>query len=190
VNARNGPRATLFGTGTYAGRTLEDVAQSRGLPFEEVLLELGPEGGEAAYFVMDDAVVAKLLGDPFVMIGTDGGGGGRHPRGYGSFARVLEDFVGKRGAPSLGEAIRKMTALPARTLGLEGERGCLRAGCAADLLVFAPSEVRARADFTAPYRLAEGMRLVIVNGVIEREGSRAMPERGGRALRFRHGPAR
>jgi N-acyl-D-amino-acid deacylase len=184
VEKRNGPEATLFGTGEYTGKTLADVARARGVPFEEILLELGPNGGEAAYFVMDDAVVAALLMDPFAMIGTDGGGGGRHPRGYGTFARVIEEFVEKRRALSLEEAVRKMAGLPARTLGLEGDRGCVRAGCAADLVVFVPSAIKARADWGAPYRVAEGMKIVMVGGVIEREGGVPTAGRGGRALRF------
>ena len=61
VERRNGPAATLFGTGDFAGQTLLEVAQRRKMPFEEVLLMLGPDGGEAAYFVMDEAVVARLF---------------------------------------------------------------------------------------------------------------------------------
>jgi len=184
VTRRNGPEATLFGTGELAGKTLAQAARERGVPFEDLLIELGPNGAEAAYFVMDEAVMERLFLDPFVMIGTDGGGGSPHPRGHGSFARVLEALVRERGLLSLEEAVRKMAALPARTLRLEGERGCVRAGCAADLLVFAPSEVRTRADYRAPRRLAEGMRFVIVNGAIAREAGRPTAARTGRALRF------
>ena len=154
------------------------------MPFEEILFKLGPNGAEAAYFVMDDAVVTRLFMDPFVMIGTDGGGGGRHPRGYGAFARVIEDLVQKRNLVSLEEAIRKMTGLPAKTLGLDGKRGCLQAGCFADILVFAPEDIHERASFVAPHRLASGMRYVIVGGVVERENEKATRGRGGKALRF------
>jgi N-acyl-D-amino-acid deacylase len=189
VEARNGPEATLFGTGEYAGKTLAEVARARGLPFEEVLAELGPTGAEAAYFVMDEAVVARLFADPFVMAGTDGGGGGRHPRGYGAFSRILEELVEKRHVVPLEEAVRKMSSLPARALGLPEDRGDLRAGTAADVLVFAPNEIHARADWTSPHRLAEGMRLVVVGGVIEREGGRPTSGRGGRALRFAGSPS-
>ncbi|UQA56075.1 N-acyl-D-amino-acid deacylase family protein [Polyangium aurulentum] len=183
VTQRNGPEATLFGTGAWAGKTLAQAARARNVPFEDLLVELGPNGAEAAYFVMDEALVARLFKDPFVMVGTDGGGGGRHPRGYGAFARVVEEYVKNQTLVSLEEAVRKMSALPASTLRLEGDRGCLRAGCAADLLVFTPSKIRARADWGAPHRLAEGMQLVVVGGVIEREGGKITAGRGGRALR-------
>ncbi|MDI3288558.1 amidohydrolase family protein [Polyangium sp. 15x6] len=184
VEKRNGPKAMLFGTGAFAGRTLEEVAAARRVPFEDILIDVGPDGAEAAYFVMDEAVVARLFVDPFVMVGTDGGGGGRHPRGFGAFARVIEELVEKQQLVSLEEAVRKMSDLPARTLGLEGERGCAREGCGADLLVFSPGEIHERATFTAPHRLAEGMRFVVVGGVVEREGGKATAGRGGRALRF------
>jgi N-acyl-D-amino-acid deacylase len=183
VMKRNGPEATLFGTGDLAGKTLAEVARARGAPFERVLFELGPNGGAAAYFVMDDALETRLLLDPFVSIGTDGGGGDPHPRSHGSFTRVIEDLVEKRGALSLEEAIRKMTSLPAHALGLDGDRGCLKAGCAADVDVFVPEDLHTRADFLKPKILAEGMRAVIVNGVLEREGADVVRAHGGRALR-------
>ena len=184
VDKRNGPEATVFGTGPHAGKTLAAVAKEQGVPFERVLIDLGPNGAEAAYFVMDEAVVERLYLDPFVMVGTDGGGGGRHPRGFGAFARILDEYVGKRQLLSLEEAVRKMTALPAQTLGLSGDRGCLASGCAADLLIFDPANVRVRADFSAPHRLATGMRFVLVNGVVERESERETTARVGKALRF------
>jgi N-acyl-D-amino-acid deacylase len=188
VEKRNGPEATVFGTGPYAGKTLAAVAKEQGVPYERVLLDLGPNGAEAAYFVMDEAVVERLYLDPFVMVGTDGGGGGRHPRGFGAFARILDEYVGKRQLLTLEEAVRKMTSLPAQTLGLSGDRGCLGAGCAADVLIFDPADVRVHADFRTPHRLATGMRFVLVNGVIERENERATNGREGRALRFRGKP--
>jgi N-acyl-D-aspartate/D-glutamate deacylase len=184
VDKRNGPEATVFGTGPHTGKTLAAVAKERGVPFENVLIDLGPNGAEAAYFVMDEVVVQHLFSDPFVTVGTDGGGGARHPRGFGTFAKIIEDFVGKRHVVSIEEAVRKMAGLPAKTLGLSGDRGCLAAGCAADVVVFDPSSVHARADFSAPHKLATGMRFVIVGGVVEREGERAIPGRGGKALRF------
>lgn len=184
IEKRNGPEATVFGTGPYAGKSLAAVAKEQGVPFERVLLDLGPNGAEAAYFVMDEAVVERLYVDPFVMLGTDGGGGGRHPRGFGAFARIIDDYVGKRQLLSLEEAVRKMTSLPAETLGLSGSRGCVATDCAADVLVFDPTNVRVRADFSAPHRLATGMRFVIVNGIVERDNERETQGRGGKALRF------
>jgi len=187
VEKRNGPLATVFGSGPYAGKTLAAVAKEQGVPFERVLLDLGPNGAEAAYFVMDEAVVERLYADPFVMIGTDGGGGGRHPRGFGAFAKILDDYVRQRHVVTLEESVRKMTSLSAAALGLSGDRGCLAAGCAADMLIFDPEAVRVHADFHAPHRPATGMRFVLVNGIIERENERATNARAGKALRF-HSP--
>src|SRR5690606_23183047 len=183
VAQRNGPDATLFGTGPHAGKTLAAAARDRGVPFEDVLVELGPSGASAAYFVMDEALQERLLLDPHVMVGSDGGGGGAHPRGAGTFARVLEEMVGARGALPLAEAVRRMTGLPARTLRLDRDRGRVAPGLVADLLVFDPSEVHARATFTDPRRPASGMRHVVVAGeVVVRDGRRTAA-RPGRALR-------
>lgn len=163
VLARNGPGATLFGTAPYAGKTLAEVAAEQGRPFEEVLLDIGPGGASGAYFVMDEALQGRLLEDPHVMICSDGSPTMHHPRAYGSFPKIIEQYVQQEQRFSLAEAVRKMTSLPARTLGLKN-RGLLKAGYHADLLVFDPQKVKARATFSEPHQLAEGMEWVVVNG--------------------------
>lgn len=163
IMSRNGPEATLFGTEPYAGKTLAQVAAEQGRAFEEVLLDIGPGGASGAYFVMDEALQARLLEDPHVMICSDGSPAMHHPRGYGSFAKIIEQYVQEGQRFSLAEAVRKMTSLPAESLGLEG-RGLIREGYRADLLVFDPRKVKARATFSEPHQLAEGMDWVIVNG--------------------------
>lgn len=183
VEKRNGPSALLFGDGRYAGRTLADVADDGPTPFEDILLGLGPSGGSAAYFVMDDDLQSALLLDPDVAIGSDGGGGSAHPRGAGSFAKFIEEYVVTRRALPLEAAVRKMTAIPAHVLGLDGRAGCVRAGCAANVLVFEPSAVHARATYAEPRALAKGMRFVIVRGAIEIDHDRATRVHKGRALR-------
>ncbi len=165
IQSRNGPEATLFGTEPYAGKTLAQVAAEQGLPFEEVLLDIGPGGASGAYFVMDEALQGRLLEAPHVMICSDGSPTMRHPRGYGSFAKIIEQYVQEEQRFSLAEAVRKMTSLPAQTLGLK-ERGMLKAGYHADLLVFAPEAVKARATFSQPHQLAVGMDWVVVNGKV------------------------
>jgi N-acyl-D-amino-acid deacylase len=183
VTQRNGPEATLFGTGPHAGKTLAAAAVERGVPFEDILVELGPSGASAAYFVMDEELQQRLFLDPFVMVGTDGGGGGAHPRGAASFARVIEELVRARGALTLEEAVRRMTSLPMRTLRLDEARGRVVPGMIADLVVFAPADVRARATFAAPRAPSTGMRHVVVAGeAVVRDGRRTAA-RPGRALR-------
>lgn len=120
IESRNGPEATLFGTPPWAGRTLAQVAQMLGKPFEDVLVEdIGPDGAGAAYFVMDPAVMERFLVDPHVMICTDGSPTMRHPRSYGSFTRVIREYVVQRPLLPLEQAVHKMTGLSARTLGLD-----------------------------------------------------------------------
>ena len=177
VALRGGPEATLFGTAPYAGKTLAQLSREFDKPFEEVLIAIGPGGANAAYFVMDDELQGRLLADPHVMISTDGSTAGRHPRGYGSFPRVLRRHVMEQHLLTLEEAVRKMTGLPAETLGLD-HRGLLREGYAADLVVFDPAKVRDRATYEKPSLLAEGMEWVLVNGravVADGERTRARP---------------
>src|SRR5690606_13631770 len=91
MQRRNGPDALLFGTGPHAGKTLAQVAAEQGKPFAEVLLEIGPGGGQAAHFVMDRALQDRLLLAPFLALGSDGSPGGSHPRSAGTFARFIQE---------------------------------------------------------------------------------------------------
>lgn len=192
VESRNGPEATLFGSGPWAGRTLAAVATERGLPFEDVLIELGPDGASAAYFVMSEAVADRLLRDPHVVISSDGSPTMLHPRGHGSFARVIRRYVVEEGTLTLEEAVRKMSGATAAIYRLDdpaivdAPRGLLREGWAADLVAFDPAGVRDPADFEHPHRLAEGMRAVWVNGEPAwRDGEPAPGPGAGAALRAR-----
>jgi N-acyl-D-amino-acid deacylase len=186
VESRNGPGATLFGTGPYAGRTLAEAAEAEGKPFEEVLFELGPGGARAAYFVMDDAVMTRFLLDEHTVVSTDGSPVMGHPRGYGAFALVLRRFVVEEEALSLSQAVRKMSGQTADLFGLSDAervgtpRGYLRPGFAADLVLFHPHEVEDTADFEEPHRLARGMHGVWVNGVrVVEAGDAPRPEAEG-----------
>jgi N-acyl-D-aspartate/D-glutamate deacylase len=163
MEKRNGPDALLFGTGPHAGKTLAQVAAEQGKPFADVLLDIGPDGGEAAHFVMDRALQNRLLLDPRVALCTDGSPGGSHPRSAGTYAKWIEEFVVKQPRVSLEEAVRKATSLPASILRLP-DRGTIREGAIADLLLFDPAKIHARADYVNPTTRAEGFDLVVVNG--------------------------
>jgi N-acyl-D-amino-acid deacylase len=164
VNRRNGPAATLFGTAPYAGRTLAQVADSLGKPFEDVLVDdIGPFGASAAYFVMDQAVMEAILLHPSVVVSSDGSPTMLHPRGYGSFARIIREHVMEKRQLPLEAAVRKMSGQTADILGLT-DRGYLRTGMRADVLLFDPAAVRDRATFTAPFQTAEGFDDVWVSG--------------------------
>ncbi len=185
VTKRNGPGAMIFGTGTYAGQTLAEVAKREGRPFEQVLLELGPTGASAAYFVMDEAVMEAMFKDPFVMIGTDGGGGGLHPRGHGTFARVIAELVQKKRLVTLEEAVRKMAPLAARTVGFASDRGALEAGKRADLAIFDPTAIEDVASFSRPHLSSKGMKVVVVNGEVAWRNGKPTSARPGKAIRRR-----
>lgn len=161
---RGGPGALLFGTGPHVGKTLAQVAEAAGKPFPDLLLEIGPRGGMAAHFVMDAALQGRLMVDPHVAIASDGSPGGSHPRGAGTFAKWIAEYAVRDGAVTLEEAVRKVTSLPASILRLP-DRGVLREGAIADLVLFDPSRVRANADYVDPTAHAEGFDLVLVNGI-------------------------
>ena len=192
VESRNGPDATLFGTGEWSGRTLADVAIELDRPFEDVLIELGPDGASAAYFVMNEDVMSSLLNDPHAVVSSDGSPTMKHPRGYGSFARMIRRYVMEDERFSLEEAVRKMSGATAAIYRMddagivEVPRGLVREGFAADLLVFDPAEVRDVADFERPHRLALGMRAIWVNGELAWQTGEPIAGPGqGRALRAR-----
>lgn len=181
MEQRNGPEALLFGTGPYAGKTLAQVAAERSMPFPDVLLDIGPGGGQAAHFVMDRALQDRLLLDSHVALGSDGSPGGSHPRSAGTFARFIEELVVRKARLPLEEAVRKTTSLPASILGL-ADRGTIRPGAKADLVLFDPAKVHARADYVNPTLQAEGFDLVVVNGQPAFEAGDPVA-RAGRLLR-------
>lgn len=164
VIKRNGPEATLFGNGNWKGMNLKQVADSLHLSFEDVLMDaIGPEGASGAYFVMDEELQSTLIQDALVCISSDGSPTMHHPRGYGSFAKIIRYYVNETKSLTLAEAIRKMTSLPASIIGLE-KRGSIKIGYKADLLIFDPQKVRDEATFEEPHKYAKGFDYVIING--------------------------
>ncbi|AKD05057.1 amidohydrolase family protein [Pontibacter korlensis] len=183
IMQRNGPEATLIGSGKYTGKNLKQIAQELNKPFEEVLMDnIDPYGASGAYFIMNEELQEELMLDPHVMICTDGSPSMHHPRGYGAFAKVLETYVVNKKLLSLEEAVRKMTSLPAETIGLK-HRGRIASGYKADLLIFNPSEVKENATYEKPHQLASGFRYVLMNGKIVKEGENFTSDREGKVLR-------
>lgn len=184
VSQRNGPEATLLGTAPYAGKTLKEVAEEAGKPFEEVLIDdITPSGASAAYFVMDDELQSTLLSDSLTMVCSDGSPTMLHPRGYGSFAKIIEHYVTETAQFKLESAVYKMTHLPAQTLNIP-DRGVLQKGMKADILVFDPQLVKAKATFEAPHQLAQGFEYVIVNGRIAKTADKFSTDLNGRFLSY------
>jgi N-acyl-D-aspartate/D-glutamate deacylase len=104
-----------------------------------------------------------------------------HPRSYGTFARVLSEYVRERGVLTLEEAVQKMSAFPAQRVGLT-DRGLIRPGMKADIAVFDPARVRDLATFERPHQYAEGVSYVVVNGELVLDGGRVTSARPGQVL--------
>jgi len=183
VNRRNGPEATLLGTDPYTGKTLAALAHELEMPFEDVLIDvIGPDGVSGAYFVMNDELQSRIFADPHVGVCSDGRPTGFHPRGHGTFAKIIEQYVMRDHRVTLAEAVRKMTSFAAGVLGIT-DRGVVRAGMAADLIIFEPSRVHENSTYPEPLQLASGFDVVIVNGRIARENGRSAGELFGSVLK-------
>jgi len=159
------------------------------------ILEMYENGGAAmVYRVMSEDDVQRIMREPFTMIASDSGvrefgAGVPHPRGYGNNARVLGHYVRELGVVTLEDAVRKMTSLPAQTFGLR-DRGQIREGFAADLVIFDEKTVTDKATFDNPHQYAEGFSAVIVNGQVVYDGSRMTASMPGQPLRGGGYPAK
>ena len=174
----------------YEGSRLSEVGELlRREPVDALLdlLMLAPGGMQMVHFAMSEDDVRRILAHPAVAIASDGwtshpdAGGLPHPRSYGTFARVLGKYVREDGSLTLEEAVRKMTSLPAQRLGL-ADRGVLRAGAAADIVVFDPVAVRDLATFEDPHQMCEGVRHVMVGGALVIEDGEDTGAVAGRVL--------
>ncbi len=177
---------------SLAGKNLADVARLRGLEptienAAEAALWIVERGGCSGIFhAISEKDLERILKHPATMIGSDGevtvfGRARPHPRGYGTFARVLAVYVREKKTLTLEEAVRKMTSFPAQRLRLS-DRGLIRAGMKADIVVFDPARVRDTATFEQPHQYAEGFSQVIVNGQVAYENGQMTAARPGRVL--------
>ena len=153
----------------------------------EQIMEMYEKGGAGmVYRVMSEDDVQNIMREPFTMIASDSGVrefgvGVPHPRGYGNNARVLGKYVRELKLISLEDAIRKMTSLPAQTFGLR-DRGQIREGFAADLVIFDDAKVADKATFDKPHQYSEGFSSVIVNGGIVFDGVKMTGVMSGQPL--------
>lgn len=151
------------------GRTLQVVAEERGLQPADAVLALLQEGGASIVsFNMLDSDVELLMRQPWTITASDGElvpfeEGVPHPRAYGTFPRKLGLYARDKGVIDLAAAIRSMTSLPATVFGLH-DRGVVREGSVADLVIFDLEQIRDPADFRQPHQLAEGIRYLFVAG--------------------------
>ena len=146
-----------------AGRDLATIAAAWGCSESEAAERLTPAG--AVYFAMDEGDLRRILSFSDTMIGSDGlpHDNHPHPRLWGTFPRVLGHYARELGLLSLEEAVHRMTALPAATLGLH-DRGVIRKGAVADLTVFDPERIADRASYAHPTTTSGGIELVVTNG--------------------------
>lgn len=172
----------------FVGRSLADIGAERGVDPADAALDL-LAAHQARVAVINHAMapddVATVLAHPLVSVASDGwtlrpsGAGRPHPRSFGTFARVLARYVRESGLLTLEDAVRKMTSLPASRLGLT-DRGEVRTGLVADLAVFDPATITDESDFLDPWRLATGVRHVLVRGVpVLRDGTATGARPGG-----------
>lgn len=168
------------------GRTVAEAAAQAGRPAIELALDLLLEerlGVSMVSFSQDEAVVERVMREPYVNVCTDGLLGGRpHPRAYGSFPRVLGRYVRERGVLGLEEAVRRMTSQAADAMHL-GDRGRLQPGQAGDVVIFDEAEVNDTATFADPIQHPVGLSHVIVGGVPVIADGVATGARPGRVVR-------
>ena len=165
-----------------SGRDLSDIAREMGCTDEEAAHKLLPGG--AVYFQMSEEDVQRILAYPDTMIGSDGIVHDKHPhpRAWGTFPRVLGHYARDEGLFPLEIAVHKMTGLTAGTFGLT-DRGTLRAGNFADLVLFDPATILDVADFVDPCRPAQGIEMVFANGACTWKDGQSTGTTPGRALR-------
>jgi len=177
----------------FNGRNIAEIAQVvRGKKklndqLEQIFDMYQKGGAQMVYRQMDEPDVQNIMRQPFTMIASDSGvrqfgSGVPHPRGYGNNARVLGLYVRELKILTLEDAIRKMTSLPAQAFNLR-DRGQIREGFAADIVIFDDAKVTDKATYETPHQYAEGFSNVIVNGQVVFDGSRMTGTMSGEPLK-------
>ena len=182
---------------TLAGKNLVEITRARGAEptienAADTAIELQQKGGcSAIYHAIGEDDVVRILRSPYTMIGSDGeipvfGQAAPHPRSYGTFARVLGVYVREQHVLTLEDAVRRMSGYPAQRLKI-WDRGLVRPGMKADLVVFDPDKIADRSTFDKPHQYSVGVRDVLVNGQLALREGAVTTNRPGRVL---YGPAK
>jgi N-acyl-D-amino-acid deacylase len=177
---------------SYNGKSIEQINLMKGRKHKvkaeaETVMDIMMQGGASAVFHgMSEDDIKRIMQYPFNMFASDAtirtfGFGMPHPRGYGTNARVLAKYVREEKVISLEEAIRRMTSLPAQKFQLK-DRGLIKEGMAADIVIFNEKEVNDVSTFTKPHAYSTGFHFVIVNGVLTVENEKHLGVRAGRVL--------
>jgi len=179
----------------YEGKTITEIAALKGRPpgvdgeIETIFDLMNAGGASMIYRLMGDVDIERIMRYPNTAVASDGsvtemGSGSPHPRSYGTNARVFSEYVRARGVLTLPDAIRRMTSLPAQTFRLR-DRGLLREGMAADVVIFDPARVEDKATFAKPHQYSQGFDFVLVNGKIAVDEGKLTANRGGSVIRAR-----
>jgi dihydroorotase/N-acyl-D-amino-acid deacylase len=182
---------------TLAGKSLAELTKARGVAVTtenaaDTAIELQRKGAcSAVYHAIGEEDVQRVMRSPWTMIASDGdipvfGQAAPHPRSYGTFARVLAVYVREKHVLTLEDAVRKMSAMPADRLNF-GDRGLLRPGMKADIVIFDPAKVEDKSTFEKPHQYSTGFEYVMVNGKLALNAGKVTAERPGRVL---YGPAK
>lgn len=182
---------------TYNGKSIEEINRMKGRKHNakaeaETVMDIMINGGAGAVFHgMGEEDIRRIMKYPYNMFASDASirvpnAGRPHPRGYGTNARVLAKYVRDEKVISLEEAVRRMTSLPAQKFKLK-DRGLLKPGMAADILIFNENEVQDISTYENPHAYSKGFRFVIVNGIITVDNEKHNGTRAGMVL---HGPGR
>jgi dihydroorotase/N-acyl-D-amino-acid deacylase len=181
---------------SLAGKNLADITKARGAEptienAAETAIELLTKGGcSAIYHAIHEDDVVRIMRSPYTMIASDGeipvfGQASPHPRSYGTFARVLGVYVREKHVLTLEDAVRRMSGYPAQRLKI-WDRGLVRPGMKADVVVLDPDTIADRAQYDKPHQYSVGVRDIIVNGKLALRNGEVTSERPGRVL---YGPA-
>ena len=171
----------------YESHTIAELAAQRGISPVQMYIQIIREGDAANTEAgvigksMIESDIKAFYQQPWVMVASDGGIGSHHPRGAGTYPRVLGLYVREKHWLTLPEAIRKMTSLPAQRLGWK-DRGVIREGAFADLVLFDPATVIDRSTFAKPFELPSGIEKVFVNGELVWDAGKPTGSRPGRVL--------
>ncbi|HEX7140217.1 MAG TPA: amidohydrolase family protein, partial [Vicinamibacterales bacterium] len=180
----------------YEGRRIDEAAKEAGKdPYDFVFDMLIANAGSIScvWFIIDESDLRLAMQQPWVSIGSDGSAlatsgplrvGVPHPRNFGTFPRVLGRYVREEHVVTLEQAVRKMSGLTARQMHIT-DRGLIKEGLAADLVIFDPATVADRATFTDPFQYSVGINTVIVNGKIVLDNGRHTGQRPGVIIRGR-----
>ena len=178
---RNGPGAILVSSGEYSGKTVAEISEITGKAPEDVIIDYGHGGPATAHFIMTKETQDAFITAPDVSISTDGSPTMRHPRSFGSFPKVIEEYVVRDKVMSLELAINKMTGQTANIFDIQS-RGTLEIGKAADIIVMDLENVTAGTTWTDIFAEPTGFDYVIVNGQITDITAKSSEPTYGRVL--------